>query len=83
MTLDQLQQRDARIDALEALGTRGRTRDQEDELGKLRAGRDAFWRRFPRALQLHRLKIHELEAYARQHRFTFEPAPSPSLDIAR
>ncbi len=67
MTLDQIQQRDDRIAALEALG-RARTRDQDHELGSLRTARDQFWRRLPQAHATALRRMRELEAYACQHR---------------
>lgn len=66
MTLDQLQQRDARITELETIGRNARTRDQADELAGLYAARDHYWRRLPNALATARRKAADLEAYARQ-----------------
>jgi len=71
MTLDQLNRRDARIAALEALGRCGRSLAEQDELGQLVANRDLYWRRLPRALARARDKAAGLEAYARQVGFVF------------
>jgi hypothetical protein len=65
VTLDQLQQRDARITELETLG-RARSRDQDHELAGLQCARDQYWRRLPQALAATRRKAADLEAYARQ-----------------
>lgn len=65
MTVDQLQQRDARITELETLG-RARSRDQDHELAALQNARDHFWQRLPKALAGARRKAADLEAYARQ-----------------
>jgi hypothetical protein len=73
MTLDQLHMRDARIAALEALG-RARTPAETDELGRLVAARDMYWRRLPAALERARRKAAALESYARQHRLPLEEA---------
>lgn len=71
MTLDQLQQRDARIAELEARG-RARTPAEQEELGRLIYNRDCFWRRLPLAAATARRRLAELEAYARRHRLPIE-----------
>lgn len=67
MTLDQLHARDARIAALDALGRR-RSPSETDELSRLLAARDHYWRRLPDAIARARRKAAALEFYARQHR---------------
>lgn len=66
MTLDQLQQRDARIAELEAIARDDRTHDQVAELHGLHNARDTFWRRLPRALAAARTKAATLDFHARQ-----------------
>lgn len=68
MTLDELQQRDRRIAALEAIPAARRTPAEQDELGALIARRDQHWRRLPEMLATARRRAADLEAYARQHR---------------
>lgn len=72
VTLDQLQQRDRRIDELTAIGRHARTRDEDHELGSLLNARDMYWRRLPNALAAARRKAANLEAYARQIGFRLE-----------
>lgn len=66
MTLDQLQQRDARIAELETIARDDRTDDQAAELRALHNARDIHWRRLPRALAAARTKAATLDFYARQ-----------------
>ena len=73
MTLDQLQQRDARIAELEAIG-RARSVEQQDELGRLQYARDCFWRRMPIAFATAQRRAAELAAYAAQHRLSLGEA---------
>lgn len=70
MTVDELQQRDRRIETLEALG-RARTREQDHELGQLWNRRDLHWRRLPERIAAHRARAAALEAYAAQAGFAF------------
>lgn len=76
MTLDQLNQRDARIAALEAIHRDRRTAAEQDELGRLIVARDYFWRRLPLALDNARRKAAELEAHARQHGLPLDTVPA-------
>lgn len=65
MTLDEAQRRDDAIAALEAKG-RARTPAEQDELGRLVAARDQFWRRLGRQYAATRGKLAHLAALAAQ-----------------
>ena len=67
VTLSQLLERDARIAALDALGTR-RTQAETAELAKLLYARDLLWRRLVSQLAVARRRVFELEEYMREHR---------------